>query len=540
MKSRTYALQILLPPVLAAVLVLPVVAQVATIDISNPTNPVVTYDVNPFIAGPDLPDNPTAIYLDALTIPSGTALASQAQNGDSGGITFALENAALLDAGVFEGMVALEFGPYEALAPTVVTNNSPPDTYSLSQATVYYTAPTNDPPPVATANSGPFNFDFGTPASPVAPGYVRVSERTAYDPVSGYGWGDTNKVSSRDRGVTGDPLGSDFCLPAGTPFYMDLSNGTYNVSVLTGDAAQKSSMAVRGNGLLELYNMVAPTGHFLQQTFPITINNNRLRLEFFGSVCHVDAITIVRDDSPHKPTIFIASDSTAAAYTAYDYPLTGWGDRMQMYLSNGAGVDDQAKAGRSSKSFVEEGALDTIVNRIRTNDYLFVMMAINDSASKDPSRDTSPATTYKAYLRLYVNAARSHGAIPVFVTSQTKRTFDVYGRFYNSVGGYPQAMREFGRELNVPVLDLNTKSINLFDVVGPEATTNMFRILAGNNTWPNYPNGYYDYIHFQDRGATALGKQVVDGIRELKLPIAQYILPVPQPPTPPPKRGAYQ
>jgi lysophospholipase L1-like esterase len=507
-------------------------AQVATIDISDPTNPVVTYDANPYIYAPDLPPDPTAIYLDALTLPTASDVTSQN--------TLALEYAALVDAGSFEGLVGLEFGPYEALAPVVVTNDSPPDTYSLTPATVYYTPPTNDPPTVLTANSGPFYFDFGTPTSAVAPGYAPVSDQTGYNSSQGYGWGDTSRVSSRDRGVSGDPLGSDFCLPAGTPFYVDLSNGTYKVSVLTGDYAQKSSMAVRGNGLLELYNMVAPSGHFLQQTYSITITNNRLRVEFFGSVCHVDAMTIIRDDSPHKPTIFVASDSTAAAYTSYDYPLTGWGDRMQMYMTTNAVVDDQAKAGRSSKSFYEEGALDTIVNRIHTNDYLFVMMAINDSASHDPTRDTSPETTFKAYLRLYVNAARSHGAIPVFVTSQTKRTYDIYGRFFNSVGGYPQAMREFGQELNVPVLDLNVKSINLFDVVGPEATTNMFRILAGNNTWTNYPNGYFDYIHFQDRGATLLGKQVVDGIRELKLPIAQYIPPVPQPPIRPPSRSAYQ
>jgi lysophospholipase L1-like esterase len=506
-------------------------AQIATIDISNPTNPVVTFDQDPYVYGPDLPDNPAAIYLDALSLPSGSDITSQN--------TTAIELAALLDVGVFEGMVGLEFGQYEALAPVVVTNDTPPDTYSLTPASVYYTAPTNDPPTVVSANSGPFYFDFGTPSSPVAPGYVGVSEKTAYNPALGYGWGDTTKVSSRDRSGDSDPLGRDFCLVSGTPFYLDLSNGTYNVSVLMGDWVQKSSMAVRGNGLLELYNMGAPSNHFLLQSFPITITSNRLRLEFFGSINHVNAITVVRDDSPHKPTIFVASDSTASAYTTYQYPWTGWGDRMQMYMSNGAVVDDQAKAGRSSKSFYEEGALDTIVNRIRTNDYLFVMMAINDNASTG-NRKTAPESSYKAYLRLYVNAARSHGAIPVFVTSQTKRSFDFSGRFFNSVGAFPQAMHELGAELNVPVIDLNQKSIAVFDVLGPEATTNVFMDLAGNNTWTNYPNGNYDYIHFQDRGATLLGKQVVDGIRELKLPIAQYIPPVPQPPIRPPSRSAYQ
>src|SRR5438132_13502726 len=90
---------------------LPAIAQIATVDISNPTNPVVTYDANPYVYAPDLPPDPTAIYLDALTLPTGSEVTSQN--------TLALEEAALVDAGVAEGFVSLEFGPYEALAPVV-------------------------------------------------------------------------------------------------------------------------------------------------------------------------------------------------------------------------------------------------------------------------------------------------------------------------------------------------------------------------------------------------------------------------------------
>lgn len=516
-------------------------AQIATIDVSNPTNPIVSYDANPYFYSPDLPPNLTAVYVDAFTLPIGTMI-TQAENKDTNGLEYSAANAALLDAGVLEAMVGMDFGQYEAQAPAVVTSEpTPPDTYSLTAPYISYVPPTNTPPPVATTNCGPYYFDFGTTTSPVAPGYTQVTDKSLYSAAVGYGWGNT-QVSARDRGLTSDPLASDFCLPANDPFYVDLSNGTYNVSVLMGDWTATSTvrMQVRANGALELYNLYAPAGHFIQQAFPVVITNNQLRLEFSTSGAHVNAITIQRDDSPHKPTIYIASDSTAAAYESWDYPLTGWGDRMQMYMTTNAVVDDEARAGRSSKSYYEEGSLDCLINRMHTNDYLFVMMAINDSNSRDPSRYAPAESTYKAYLRLYVNAARSHGVTPVFVTSQTKRTFDVSGRFYNSVGAYPQAMHELGAELNVPVLDFNQKSIALFNAVGPEATTNMFRILAGNNTWTNYPSGYYDYIHFQDRGATTLGKQVVDGIRELKLPIAQYIPSVPQPAIRPNGRSAYQ
>src|ERR1051326_7041005 len=143
--------------------------QVATVDISNATNPVVTFDVNPYIYAPDLPDDPTRIYLDALTFPQASDITSTN--------TLALEFAALVDAGVVEGFAGFEFGQYTALAPAVQTSH--PDMYSLSPPTVYYTPPTNQPPLVGTINSGPFKFDFGTSTSPVAPGYTRVSQSTA-------------------------------------------------------------------------------------------------------------------------------------------------------------------------------------------------------------------------------------------------------------------------------------------------------------------------------------------------------------------------
>ena len=152
------------------------------------------------------------------------------------------------------------------------------------------------------------------------------------------------------------------------------------------------------------------------------------------------------------------------------------------------------------------------------------MFPINDSADDSSNRKTSAQSTFKAYLRLYVNAARRHGATPVFVTSQTKRTFDVWGRFTNSVGAYPQAMRELGAELNVPVIDLNRKSIEFFTSIGPAATKRSFMYLSAGEH-PNYPNGSSDYIHFQETGAKQLARLVAEAVRELDIqPLARHVV----------------
>src|SRR5207245_535857 len=100
-----------------------------------------------------------------------------------------------------------------------------------------------------------------------------------------------------------------------------------------------------------------------------------------GSINHINAITIapIPDAEWNKPRVFLASDSTVASYYPGNY-IMGWGQPLHEYFTTNVVIDNQAKAGRSSKSFVEEGSLDTIVNNIKPGDYLFVMFAINDSA----------------------------------------------------------------------------------------------------------------------------------------------------------------
>src|SRR2546423_8460673 len=98
--KTTDQLKRILPLTLAPCLAFTAGAQVATVDISNPTNPVVTYDANPYVYAPDLPPDPTAIHLDGLTIPPGSAITSRN--------TLALESAVLLDAGAAEGTLGVE------------------------------------------------------------------------------------------------------------------------------------------------------------------------------------------------------------------------------------------------------------------------------------------------------------------------------------------------------------------------------------------------------------------------------------------------
>jgi fibronectin type 3 domain-containing protein len=86
---------------------------------------------------------------------------------------------------------------------------------------------------VEAARVGP--FDFGAPGSPVAPGYVGVHHGTRYLSAAGYGWIE-GAVGSRDRGGP-DPLTRDLVTTTGATFAVDLPNGAWDVTLMTGDAA---------------------------------------------------------------------------------------------------------------------------------------------------------------------------------------------------------------------------------------------------------------------------------------------------------------
>jgi len=90
---------------------------------------------------------------------------------------------------------------------------------------------------VTVAAVPPRRFDFGTPSSPLAPGYTRVSQNTAFSGTAGFGWS-RGVLASRDRG-TGSDLLRDFVFTPDAGFDLLLPVGAYDVTVTMGDASAR-------------------------------------------------------------------------------------------------------------------------------------------------------------------------------------------------------------------------------------------------------------------------------------------------------------
>ncbi|MEI2405626.1 rhamnogalacturonan acetylesterase [Niallia taxi] len=215
-----------------------------------------------------------------------------------------------------------------------------------------------------------------------------------------------------------------------------------------------------------------------------------------------------------KIRLFIAGDSTAAACPAYEAPMAGWGQMLQPFLEK-VEVCNEAMGGRSSNSFIEEGRLETITKRIAAGDYLFIQFGHNDQKSYG----TVPYTTYQACLKEYAEAAQSKGAFPVFLTSVNRRKFGEDGKLVNTLGDYPNAMRQLAARLDVPLLDLHVKTKDLYEGYGPEKSKELF-VWLGAKEHPNYPEGLQDDTHFCTLGASEICRLVLEGMKELGLNIS--------------------
>ncbi|MDR6884365.1 pectinesterase family protein [Bacillus sp. 3255] len=225
------------------------------------------------------------------------------------------------------------------------------------------------------------------------------------------------------------------------------------------------------------------------------------------------------EDQPVK--LYLAGDSTMSNYKSSFYPRMGWGQVLDRWFGSGAVVCNAAASGRSSKSYITEGRLNVIWSKIRPGDYLFIQFGHNDQ-KEDEKRYTEPYTTYLDHLRRYVEGARSRGALPVLITPVQRRSFDEQGSLADTHGEYPSAVRRLAAELEVPLIDLAEKSKRLFESLGAERTKALLLWLQPGEH-PNYPDGVTDDTHFSEAGATEIARLVVEGIKELGLPLARLL-----------------
>ncbi len=221
-------------------------------------------------------------------------------------------------------------------------------------------------------------------------------------------------------------------------------------------------------------------------------------------------------------TIYLAGDSTMAEKLPEKRPETGWGECLQKFFqADKVKVENHAKNGRSTRTFLEEKLWQAIIEKLKEGDYVFIQFGHNDESKEKADRYTSPED-YRKNLVRFINEVREKKAMPVLLTPVMRRRFDKSGNFQDTHGEYPDIVRVVVTEYKVPLIDMHRKSEQIIKQYGAEESRKLFLQLKPNEN-ANYPKGIEDNTHFSPPGAQIMAGLAIEAIREQKIELAKYL-----------------
>src|ERR1700712_541043 len=202
-----------------------------------------------------------------------------------------------------------------------------------------------------------------------------------------------------------------------------------------------------------------------------------------------------------KIKVYLIGDSTMCDYEPSRAPLTGWGMPFKNFFDSTVQIDNRARGGRSTRTFIAEKRWQPIADSLREGDYVLIQFGHNDEAKEEKYKDRyTPVPDYKTNLIKFITETRSKNAIPVLITPVTRMRFDKDGKIMETHKDYSAAVWEVAKATNTPVIDLDGKSRELLQQFG-QADAKLLFMQLDSLEHPNYPAGQKDNTHFNTYGA---------------------------------------
>jgi rhamnogalacturonan acetylesterase len=245
--------------------------------------------------------------------------------------------------------------------------------------------------------------------------------------------------------------------------------------------------------------------------------------------------------NPALPTLFIVGDSTAR-----NQANLGWGDHFAHYFdTTKINIANRAMAGRSSRSYYNEGRWANVLAEMKPGDSVLFQMGHNDGGGSSPETDakgrasikglgdetvqyplpkpfttgplagqtTETIHTYGWYMRKYFADTRAKRATPVLLTITIRNIWanDADGKLrIERDMGFRDTVYQLGAAEQVPVVDMATVEADRLEAIGPENTALLFPI---------------DHTHTSPEGAERNAESVAIALRNAKSPLADYLKP---------------
>lgn len=223
-------------------------------------------------------------------------------------------------------------------------------------------------------------------------------------------------------------------------------------------------------------------------------------------------------------TVYLIGDSTVCEYPPSRSPLSGWGMPFATFFDSTVVVQNHARGGRSTRTFLSENRWQPIYENIKPGDYVLIQFGHNDEAKEEIYKDryTTPED-YRRNLERFVSESRLKGALPILITPVTRMRFDNEGMAQETHLEYSTIVREVAKKDKVTLIDLDAESLNLLKKFGPEKSKLLFnQIEEGVN--PHYPDGIEDNTHFSELGARKMAEIVLKELRKQNVGLINHIM----------------
>jgi len=206
-------------------------------------------------------------------------------------------------------------------------------------------------------------------------------------------------------------------------------------------------------------------------------------------------------------------DSIMAIWIDEPFPVRGWGQMLPAFFNSNVIIQNYAKSGKSSKSFINDGLWSKMLSNLWEDDYVVIEFGIND-ISTNPDRHSTPQE-FETNIKKFLVDVKKKGAIPILCTPMSSRKF-VNGSLANDYKVYSDIVRKIAVEESVLFIDMEKKGREIILKYGEKESEKLFvNLKPGVNR--NFPKGVNDVTHFNELGATLMAKEFIKGLHELKI-----------------------
>jgi rhamnogalacturonan acetylesterase len=225
-----------------------------------------------------------------------------------------------------------------------------------------------------------------------------------------------------------------------------------------------------------------------------------------------------------KPTLYIIGDSTVRnGDGSGSNQQWGWGSLIAPFFDTSAiSVRNHAIGGRSSRTFINDGRWQRILDELKPGDFVVMQFGHNDASPLDDTarargtiRGTgdeskeiyNPITkkqevvyTFGWYMRKYVNEAKAKGATAIICSPVPRNNFKD-GKVSRADDSYGKWARETATTTGAYFIDLNNTIADEYEKLGVEKVNSFFPA---------------DHTHTNLAGAQLNAEIVIKGVQGLK------------------------